>query len=437
MLLRANEVVICLVAVLVSRPVQDHLQWQVERFRRRLNRKQYTQMPSTKSRHSRKCVAVTLALLATAKVCFGQIPTPPELHWYRGSTHTHTRGGDVDGTPDFVARWYREHSYQFVVITDHEFVTDVDPLNALFGKPGQFLLMRGQEVTQIVSDPTHPDGLRHAHVNAINPTRVVMPITSAPVTEGMTLNRVVAKGITMTEAYTRNMVAIRAAGGIPQVNHPNYQWSARLDDLLPVPQAFLLEVWNGYPTSNNLGGVDEAGHVAPSAEALWDALLSKGRIVWGIASDDSHTYHQFDDREAPTPGKAWVMVRAAALTAEAITDALQHGHFYASTGVTLQSYTVSAKEIAIKIQQPLDPNPIFGRATRYMTRFVGIDGRVLAEMPGLSLRYGIRGDEQYVRASIIDSDGRKAWTQPVFLDDRKAGQNSVGDRHPGYCGDSR
>jgi hypothetical protein len=51
--------------------------------------------------------------------------------WYKGNTHTHTLNSDGDSTPDEVVRWYREHGYQFLVLTDHNFLTSVDALNAL------------------------------------------------------------------------------------------------------------------------------------------------------------------------------------------------------------------------------------------------------------------------------------------------------------------
>jgi len=56
--------------------------------------------------------------------------------------------------------------------------------------------------------------------------------------------------------------------------------------------------------------------------------------------------------------------------------------------------------------------------TRHTTRFVGKDTRVLAGVAGLTPRDGIRGDEGYVRAAIVDSDGWRAWTQPYFLGGR-------------------
>ena len=80
-----------------------------------------------------------------------------------------------------------------------------------------------------------------------------------------------------------------------------------------------------------------------------------------------------------------------------------------------RDYVAGAKEISIKIK-PVTRLPHLGADARHLTRFVGKGGRVLAEVPGLEPRYAIRGDEGYVRASIVDSNGRRAWTQPVFLD---------------------
>lgn len=337
----------------------------------------------------------------------------PPMQWYRCNTHTHTSArpnSDANGDPDFVARWYKAHGYQCLVITDHEYLTHVDPLNRAYGQDGRFLVMRGQEITQILRDPSHPDGARHAHVNGIDIGKVIMPIG----------HPAQAEGISMAEAYTRNIAAVYDAGGIPQVNHPNLHWSVRLDDLLPVTRPFLLEVWNSFPSSNNLGGADEAGAVSPSTEGLWDALLSRGKVVWGAASDDVHEYYKLDDRESPTPGKGWIVLQASSLTAESVMDALRKGRFYASTGIVLDRYAADDAGISMTFVPPPNWNSTLKLRTRYVTRFIGENGRLLAEVPGLSPRYRFKGDERYVRASITDSDGRRAWTQPVFLDARKA-----------------
>jgi hypothetical protein len=85
---------------------------------------------------------------------------PPSLHWYKGNTHTHTLNSDGDSTPDDVVRWYREHGYQFLVLTDHNFQTRVEELNALHGADEKFLIVKGEEVTSTATGkPVHVNGL--------------------------------------------------------------------------------------------------------------------------------------------------------------------------------------------------------------------------------------------------------------------------------------
>jgi hypothetical protein len=367
--------------------------------------------------------AVIAAAFATVFVpARGQAADAKAWQWYRCNTHTHTSapaGSDANGTPEFVAQWYRSHGYQCVVITDHELLTDVAPLNKKFGGDGGFLVLQGQEITQIVADPRHPGGVRHAHVNGINTTRPIMPVLPDSFAGKAGLLKLAATGISVSQSFQRNVAEIEHAGGLPQINHPNLSWSVELADLLPLTQPFLLEIWNAFPTSNNLGGPDEARGGGASTEALWDSLLSRGKVVWGVAADDAHEYYRFEDREAPTPGKGWIVLQAESLTAPAMTSAMRQGQFYASTGISLTGYSADDQGISIQIAPAHEWSPNLQPSARYVTRFIGANGRVLAEVSGMSPQYRLKGDEQYVRASIIDSDGRRAWTQPMFLDKRR------------------
>jgi len=209
----------------------------------------------------------------------------------------------------------------------------------------------------------------------------------------------------LAETFRTNIAAVRAQNGIGQVNHPNYRWSVRPEDLNDIPDGTFLEIWNGLNTINNLGGADGAGDVRPSAEGYWDYLLSRGRIVWGVGSDDSH--------DLAGRGHAWIVVHATELTATAIRAAIEHGQFYASNGVALSDAGASDTELAVTIQAARS-------GARYTTRFIGQSGAVLAEVAGPSERYRFTGAETYVRASIIDSNGNRAWTQPVFRDGRRS-----------------
>ncbi|MEX1185649.1 MAG: CehA/McbA family metallohydrolase [Gemmatimonadaceae bacterium] len=315
--------------------------------------------------------------------------------WLRGNTHAHTANSDGDSPPDSVARWYRDAGYDFLFITDHERITDPAPLNARLGAPGRFLLIAGEEVTQVVADSAHPDRRRQAHVNALGLTRVVTRLGE----------RGIAHGTSLTDAYARNIAEIRAAGGIAQVNHPNFRWSVRLEDLTALPDSTLLEIWNAHTGVNNAGGVDAAGRVAPSAEALWDSLLTRGKVVFAVADDDSHSFRASDaDSYALTrPGRAWIMLRADTLAESAILGALRRGDLYASTGVTLSELTVTDRTITVAVSPVND--------SRYTIEFVGGGGRVLATVHDRRASYTIRSNEGYVRVRVTDSNGWKAWTQ--------------------------
>jgi hypothetical protein len=78
------------------------------------------------------CVCVLLVWSTVPKPAAGQMA---QASRYRGNTHT--LNSDGDSTPDDVVKWYREQGYDFLFTTDHDMVTNVDPLNAPFDGGGQ------------------------------------------------------------------------------------------------------------------------------------------------------------------------------------------------------------------------------------------------------------------------------------------------------------
>jgi hypothetical protein len=221
--------------------------------------------------------------------------------------------------------------------------------------------------------------------------------------------RNIATDLTIAQTYARNGTAIRAAGGIMQVNHPNFIWSVPLQDMMDLPDSTLFELWNGHPIVYNLGGTDSSGQVMLSTEARWDSVLSRGKLLYGVADDDAHSYKPQDAENADLarPGRGWIWVRADTLSPAAIIGAIRRGDFYASTGITLRDLKVDATEYRLEIAPAGD--------RRYLTEFIGQNGRVLARSTTLRPTYRITGSEGYVRARVIDSSGRMAWTQPVRI----------------------
>jgi hypothetical protein len=202
-------------------------------------------------------------------------------------------------------------------------------------------------------------------------------------------------------AMVQNMIdAIRAARGVPSVNHPNYGWAISPDELGQLQRTRLFEVFNGHPLVNNLGG----GGV-PGLEETWDRMLSSGKLLYGIAVDDAHYFKRPEDKTAPRPGFGWVHVRAARLEPRAIVEALERGEFYSSTGVEMQTIDVSASAMTITVREE--------RSSKYRIQFIGRQGRVLSETTASPATYIFKGDEGYVRAKVIESNGKLAWIQPV------------------------
>ena len=286
------------------------------------------------------------------------------LVWLKGNLHTHTSMSDGDSPPEEMAAWYRDHGYQFLVITDHDKLTSI-------AAPEGLVLVPGEEVTAKL--PKKP-----LHVNAIGLTRAIAPRT----------------GTTVVEVLQRNVDAVRDAGGIALVNHPNFGWAFGANELKQLRGVTLLEIASGHPYVNMLG--------PPSAEAMWDELLTSGQRVWGVAVDDSHHLKRPWDTDVALPGKAWVVVRAEKADAKSIVAALERGEFYASTGVELEDFGPGSVKVKEK------------NLAHYRIQFIGAKGRVLQETEGPSASYTMRGDEGYVRAKVMDSNGRCAWTQPAF-----------------------
>lgn len=312
-----------------------------------------------------------------AAALLGQQPSTGR--WYKGNTHTHTLNSDGDSTPDDVVRWYREHGYQFLVLTDHNYLTRVDALNALHGADERFLVIPGEEVTDRF-------GSSSLHINGLGLSRLVEP-------QG---------GTSVPDVLQRNVDAIRAADGVPHINHPNFGWSITADELRQLDRNRLFEIWNGHPQVNNVGGGG-----TPGLEGIWDLLLTSGRVLYGVAVDDAHTFKQPGNPNVAGPGRGWVMVRAASLDQQSLLDAMERGDFYSSTGVVLSDYAATESEIRLAVRA--------SSFARYRIQFIGTGGRLLAEVPESEAVYTLTGGEGYVRARVLESNGLMAWTQPVLV----------------------
>ena len=362
---------------------------------------------------SRIIIIVSVILLAGTLSAFQK---KESVRFYKGNMHTHSYWSDGNTYPEEVARWYSDHGYHFLAITDHNLIQkgiryrvsgkdsvrlkELTDLSKEFDKKDEFLLVQSEEITDAAEK-------RPVHLNGFNLSQVVKP----------------TGGATVSECLNSNVVAIRQAlevDGNPEwisVNHPNFGWGLTSKDLAECGARFF-EVFNGHPSVHNYGD-----SVHPGTETMWDQANKwrvdhNEKLLLGTATDDAHQYDKYETGKA-NPGRGWVMVRASELTPAALYQAMMNADFYASTGLELEDFKVHKMTMTIRIK------PIKG--VHYTTEFIGwMHGQdhaeVLATVSGTKAVYTGTGKELFVRARIISDkdkanpfvwgDKEMAWVEP-------------------------
>jgi hypothetical protein len=397
---------------------------------------------------------VALVLGAAAAQSRPEAARRPPARWLKGNTHTHTLWSDGDAAPELVADWYRSHGYDFLVLSDHNVLSEgekwldvaegpksrltperVDDLRRRFGEtwvsertvdgtrqmrlktlkelrgrfeePGRFIFIQGEEITDSFEG-------RPVHLNGLNLDELVPP-------QG---------GESVRDTIQRNIDAVIDQGRrlsspvLVHVNHPNFGWALTAADIASIRGENFFEVYNGHPSVRNHG---DENH--PSTDRLWDIALTHRLtetdlgLLYGLATDDAHNQYAFAVGRA-NPGRGWIMVRSGRLDADSIIAAMKKGDFYASTGVLIDNFSRAGGKYTVRIR------PREGVA--FITQFIGtrraaVDesavGQVLLETTENPAVYELKGDELYVRAKVISSryhpnpfaegDHECAWLQPV------------------------
>ncbi|MGA9522370.1 MAG: CehA/McbA family metallohydrolase [Myxococcaceae bacterium] len=315
--------------------------------------------------------------------------------WLKGQLHAHTSASaDSKTSPEDVVRWYEDHGYDFLVLTDHNQITRVP-------SSGSMRVIPGVELTQNLEtcSPAPEAGKQCLlHVNALF------------VSDDAKLENFPPKDVdARAELFEKAIAQTDAMKGLAQINHPNMHWAtdARLLAALGKKGAMFVEIANQSEDSDNAG---DANH--PSVESLWDQALTAGARLWGVATDDAHHYADADKIRAAggqafTGDRGFVMVRASNDPAQ-IRAALERGDFYSSTGVRLSRLEVKDGRLEIDVAA--------GNPGEHHFVFIGRGGEFLGETRGRSGRFDLDyAPAGYVRAVVTDQAGQKAWTQPVTV----------------------
>lgn len=406
-------------------------------------------------------IVVAVAIWPPLTGCGPQAGT----NWYKGNTHTHTWWSDGDSPPETVVKWYKDHGYHFLVLSDHNVLSEgekwvaadkrrggaasiyeetfgtakvvkrqradgqteylcapLDKVKAQFEEPGKFLLIQGEEISDSAEG-------KPVHLNGVGLTTVI------PAQRGSDIFVTLQNNVDAVLAQEAEMCQPM----LVHVNHPNFGWALRAEHMARLQGPVMFEVANGHPGVNNLGD-----DTYMSTERMWDVVLTKRLaeyglpVMYGLGTDDAHN---FVAPGGAGPGRAWVVVRSSALTADCLIEAMCRGDFYASTGVVLKDIRFAGDRLDIEIE----PRPGVCYKTQFIGTLAGYDdtvaylpsdpkrgltcrysddiGQVLSEQTGTTASYRLTGKEIYVRAKVISAakhdvpvvagDFQVAWCQPV------------------------
>ena len=67
--------------------------------------------------------------------------------WFKGNTHCHSNVTDGDSTPHKVVQAYHDHGYNFLMLTDHNFLVPHDTIRKPKNLRNDFIMIPGEEVT--------------------------------------------------------------------------------------------------------------------------------------------------------------------------------------------------------------------------------------------------------------------------------------------------
>ena len=293
----------------------------------------------------------------------------------KGALHCHTTRSDGQGDPADVIRKHVENGYAFMALTDHRIYNYTNFSDA------QITIVPGMEMDRGLPGP----GCHCHHIVSIGPSRE----------DGNGFEqdqRFASRTYDRPEQTQELLDWLHANNNMTIYCHP--EWSgtpAREFDMLR--GNFAMEIWNSGCAMED--GLD-------TNAAYWDELLLQGQTIWGVATDDGHAMNQHCN--------GWVMVNSEN-NLNAILKALKEGAFYSSCGPEIYDFYVENVEAHISCSPVKEIKFVHLRVPYRLVK--PAEGEEFVTAGSIKLRHSTT---PYVRAVVIDEKGRRAWTNPIFLD---------------------
>lgn len=301
----------------------------------------------------------------------------PGIFW-RGNLHTHSTLSDGRLSPEDVVQAYRDAGYDFLMLSEH-FVEHFDwPV-------ADTRALRTDDFTTIIGAELHV--MQNSAKELWHIVAAGLPLDFAPPEEG----------------ETGPEIARRAAkaGAFVGIAHP--AWSQlTLVDGLSIDAAHAVEIYNhGSATEIDRG----------DGFYLLDQMLNEGKRLTGFATDDAHFISFSDDAFG-----GWVQVKSESLDPDALLAALKAGHYYSSQGPQIHALAITDGRLEIECS-PVDNIVITGGTSRAATHAGRAITKASIDMKKLETGLYVPEPSPWLRVTIIDHAGKRAWSNPIWLDE--------------------
>lgn len=279
---------------------------------------------------------------------------------YKVNLHMHTRDTDGHLSQTDALERYLAAGYDAVAITDHWVAKSASEYKGM-------LILSGCEFNTSYRDSA--DGVYHI---------LGIDFDTAPT------------GVKVNDPPQKIIDAIHEAGGFAVLAHP--AWSLNTPEMI-----MALRDIDGTEIYNTVSARMQS--FRPDSSLIVDMLAGRGVTFPLLATDDAHYYGGIDN------GVSYIMAECESNSPEDIRRAIVEKRFYATQGPEIIMTREGNRFV-------VDCSPVshiyFASNASWARRATHGEGLTHAE-------YTTHEDDRFVRAFVVDAEGRQAWTNIVLL----------------------
>jgi len=299
------------------------------------------------------------------------LPPKNSTKYFKGNLHGHSNHSDGALNPSSVVNEYKKLGYDFICLSEHlwrgekfanEIVLDVENLNE-----NNFIVIPSAEL--------HCKGKKYIKNELWHIVANGLPVDFKCASESERVPEMIQRAI--------------EAGAFVTIAHPEW-YTLTFDECVSVSHAHGIEIYN------------HSCHIEAArgfGTATADYLLQENKKILLTATDDSH----FRMEDA---GGGWVMVASDNLNEKSILNSLKLGQYYSSTGVDIIKFEMKDKIIKV-VSSPAEHITLVGKGSKSLSTNGNNITEAIFDLNNF--------DTNWFRITIIDSFGRFAWSNPVWL----------------------